>query len=255
MVMNSVDWSAVDAQHRPFRSARTRSRWAIGFIGLVATWMALEVLVISRGFSFADRFGQISLGEYSQWQRNLNTLDGLYLASIVPAAIAFLAWLSRVVDNVPALRVGEPSVTPRWAIAAWFIPLASFIWPYRIVADLWRKVGAGRPGAKAVVAWWILWIGGGLTIRLSSLGPPAETAAALRSTLTTVTVAATGQIVAGILLIWIIRGIERGSRARAAAVASERAAAAGAIPESPVDPDGPVILDPLAVSPIVPETP
>ena len=218
--MEATDWRLVDAQNRArWRSARTRARWAMLFVGLVTLVIGLEVAVFVHGFSFVDRFGRVPLAEVSAWQRNLNTVSGLYLVSIVPAAIAVLAWLSRVVDNIPALTGTDPWVTPRWSIGLWFVPLANFVAPYRIVADAWRRL-AIRPaerGTELVIAWWILWFGGGLVGQfLGRTAGPALTAAAFNSFLTWATGTLIANAVAGFLLIWIIRTIERRSVARAA---------------------------------------
>jgi hypothetical protein len=218
--METTDWHVVDAQNRArWRSARTRARWAMLLVALVTAVIGLEIAVFLHGFSFVDRFGRVPLAEVSAWQRNLNTVTGLYLASIVPAAIAVLAWLSRVVDNIPALTGTDPWVTPRWSIGRWFVPLANFVAPYRIVADAWRRL-ASRPaqrGTELVLAWWILWIGGGLVGQfLSRTAAPAPTPSALSSFLSWATGALVANVVAGILFIWIIRTIERRSATRAA---------------------------------------
>ncbi|HEX2755277.1 MAG TPA: DUF4328 domain-containing protein [Candidatus Limnocylindrales bacterium] len=219
--MEATDWQTIVRQNHPrYRSARRRSHWAMLFIGLATAAIALEILVVARGFSFVEHFGSVTLAEITTWERNLNTVSGLYIASIVPAAIAFLAWQSRVVDNIPALSSTDPWVTPRWSIALWFVPLASFVAPYRIVADAWRRL-AGRPAqrnAGLVLIWWILWLGGGLTNRIvQAFTQPPETAPALSSLLTWITGAAVAQVVAGLLLVWIIVEIERRSADRAAA--------------------------------------
>jgi hypothetical protein len=221
-----------------YRSARRRSRWAILFVGLATGIIGLEILVVAHGFSFVDRFGRVTLAEISTWQRNLNTISGLYYVAIVPAAIASLAWLSRVVDNIPALTGEQPWVTPRWAIALWFVPLASFVAPYRIVADAWRRLAetpAGR-SAAIVAAWWILFLGGGAVNRLiSATVRPAETPAAFSGLLTWITGAAIVQLVAGVLFIWIVRTIERRSTARDAANVVRDAAARLAGDTGPIE--------------------
>ena len=217
--MDRTDWATIDARNRAaFRPSRTRAWFAIVLIAITTAVIALEILIVGRGFSFVERFGSVTLQELALWQRNLNTISGIYLLALIPAAIAYLAWQSRVVDNIPALSGSEPWVTPRWSIALWFIPLANFVAPYRIVADAWRRL-ADRESERrptVVLGWWLLWIGGGVGTRLLIALSQPETAPELNGFLTGISVALAAHVLSGMLLIWIVRELERRIRVRVA---------------------------------------
>jgi hypothetical protein len=111
--------------------------------------------------------------EASNFSKSTTFVVFMYLGAVGVTAIAFLAWLSRTVDNVPALGGGKPSVTPRWSIGWWFIPLANLVKPYQIVRDVHDRM-AMRPasgGGWVVVAWWVLWVLGNVIYGVSTLLP------------------------------------------------------------------------------------
>lgn len=55
-------------------------------------------------------------------------------------AVAPLAWLSRLVENIPALGGGTPTSSPRGAIGWWFVAIAILCRPDRIAADARRRL-------------------------------------------------------------------------------------------------------------------
>ena len=95
------------------------------------------------------------------------------LGTQVITAIAYLGWLSRTVDNIPALRGGRPLVTPRWSIGWWFIPFANLIKPYQIVRDVHDRmaIGASSSGGWIVLAWWLSWVAGRVIAAIAELVP------------------------------------------------------------------------------------
>jgi Domain of unknown function (DUF4328) len=125
-----------------------------GVLGLIAGVHDL------RGVDVFDRAyaGTLTLEQANSWDSLFGTLGSLQLVAIIAVFVAFLAWQSRSVDNVPGLGGGTPIVTPGWSIAWWFIPIANFFQPYRIVADLYRRMGSAGVGVGIVLAWWLLWL-------------------------------------------------------------------------------------------------
>lgn len=145
---------------RPPRSAKLRSWLAIagflltGFFGFLAGVQDLLGLdVFARAFD-----GTLTLEEGNAFDSTMATMGTLQLVAIVIWFITFLAWQSRSVDNVPGLGGGSPVVTPGWSIAWWFVPIANIIQPYRILSDLYRRMGPAGVGAAIVLVWWLLWI-------------------------------------------------------------------------------------------------
>ncbi len=199
-----------------FRGSLTRAKWAMVLVGIATAALLLLVVEAAKGFNLLDHVATTTVDEVEQWQRGVNAAVGLNLITEFVAAIAFLAWLSRVVDNVPALGGGQPNTTPRWAIGWWFVPIASWFKPYQVVADVWRRLATGprEVGTGVLLAWWVLWIGGGLTGNLVPRLAAPTTVDGVRTLLLVVIAAAVAQVMAGILLVRITWEIERRAEAR-----------------------------------------
>ena len=194
----------------PFRSSNTRSRWAMVLVGITSIVLLFQAMVILRGLSLFDDLANATTLEADEWARTLAGLDSFYLLAIIASAVAVLAWLSRAVENVPALGGGMPLHSPRGAIGWWFVPIANLFVPYQIVADLWRRMGAGTGGVSLVVAWWVLWIVGNLGGRvLGSAGASVKSVHDFRVLLMFDAAALAVNVVAGALLMRIIWEIEQ----------------------------------------------
>lgn len=211
----------------PFRPSSVRAKWAMALVGITTAVVAGETLVVLNGFTLIDNIATTTTAEITQWARTLDGSGSLYILVLIPSAIALLAWLSRVVDNVPALGGGEPSVSPRAAIGWWFVPFANFVKPYAIVADVWRRLGAiGSRGPALIIAWWVLWIGGSIAARVLVAMPSPDTISGFKTLLTEMTVTLSSQVLAGGILIWIIWEMEQRVVSRSAALVPVAAAPA-----------------------------
>lgn len=204
----------------PFRSAGTRARIAI--VALVAI-VAQQVFEIVHVLSFdrlvddyiAGVIGDSALAAYDE--RSVNLL-WLYVGIAVVCGITFLAWLSRAVDNAPALGAGTPPRGPRAAIGWWFVPFANLVVPYTIVSDLRRRMAVpdapGR-GVWIVRSWWALWIIQAIAGRLVGALPAGETVDDLRLANTVLIVSDSLTIAAAILAILVIRELQHFEAIRA----------------------------------------
>lgn len=140
---------------------------------------------------------------------------GVYLAAIV----AWLAWLSRTVDNAPDLGFGRPSVSPRWAIAWWFVPFANLVKGYQIVRELYERM---RPAAtwttRAVGTWWLLFLVSGVVGNIAGrywLAESTDTQAELQFGLVLYVWAEAATIASAFAAIEIVRRIQRWADAAA----------------------------------------
>jgi Domain of unknown function (DUF4328) len=189
----------------------------MGFVGLASAgliWAAIQEL---RGLSLLDGSQPIGPADISQWELAVGKANELHLATLIAAAIALLAWLSRVVDDTPALGGGQPLATPRASIVWWFVPIASFVMPFRIVADTWRRLALDAAGMRVAIlgAWWTLWLVGGIVDYAVLWLPAPTTLAGARLQIEVDALALGLQAVAGLLLVVIIREVERRAVARA----------------------------------------
>ena len=114
------------------------------------------------GIDLIDNLATKTDADLTAFDNSTQSLGGAYLLAVVATAVAFLAWLSRAVNNVGALGGGTPLVTPRWSIGWWFVPFANFVMPFRIVKDLDRRMSpADSPPSVMLLGWWWALIVGG----------------------------------------------------------------------------------------------
>ncbi|GAA0240870.1 hypothetical protein GCM10010492_45010 [Saccharothrix mutabilis subsp. mutabilis] len=73
------------------------------------------------------------------------------------AAVLFLVWLWQARANTAH---AEHRFSPEWVVAGWFVPLANFYIPLRVVLDVRRASlpeGGRTRAAVQVWAWWVAW--------------------------------------------------------------------------------------------------
>lgn len=205
------------------RSAASRaiaSQLTLGF-SLVVTTLALILFV--RGIGLIDGLdaGTVSDADILTFESQSAQASGLILLSTLLSAIAFLAWLSRSVENAPLLRLGTPPVSPRWAIGWWFVPILSFWKPFGVVRDLYVRLGGAAAPVGLVSAWWIAWIAGLILDRVAgALVDRATTLDAVRSVFVLGIVAELSLAVAAILAILLVRRMQGWADAHAAQAGS-----------------------------------
>jgi hypothetical protein len=205
------------------RSAATRavaSQLTLGF-SLAATIVALVLFV--RGIGLVDGLdaGTVSDSEILSFESQTAQASGLILLSTLLSAIAFLAWLSRSVENAPLLGLGTPPASPRWAIGWWFVPIMSFWKPFGVVRDLYVRLGGAAAPVGLVSAWWLTWIAGLILDRVSGvMVDRASTLDAVRSVFVLGIVAELSLAGAAILAILLVRRMQGWADARAAQAGS-----------------------------------
>jgi hypothetical protein len=229
-----------------FRSARLRSQIAIGALVLVAL---IDLLELSHYLAFGGLVESYAAG--TSGLSDLRTFDDLTtgiawlnLAALVACGLVYLAWLSRAVENAPAIGAGIPPHGPRGAIGWWFAPFANWFVPYRIVADLHDRLGTASDHGRArvvVLGWWLVYVLSGLLGYLGVLLSFGETLDDVRLEFTAYELTDAVQIVAAILAIVVILRIQRREDARAAVPKQP----GGEVPV-PVPVPIPVPADPLA---------
>jgi len=218
----------------PYRSSARRAR--------VVTWLLAVATILGAAAAVADVYGiglvrqaidgSLTDQEAKRFVDVSTTISVAYLLASLAAAVAFLAWLSRAVENVPALGAGRPSASPRWAIAWWFIPFANLGMPYEVVRELrgrMRREGR-RKHPPLLLAWWFTFVGGEVLLAATAR-MPGDTVEQVSASLTVATIGLALTVSAGVLAILVIRGIERTAVARAAT----RESGAALLPEGSPD--------------------
>lgn len=212
-----------------FRSSRTRAMVAMAALA-VAGVLDLVSVVHLTGFSkLADDVvsGAAGSSEANAFDATTATIGGLFAITLIVCGIAYLAWLSRAVENAPALGAGTPRHSPRGAIGWWFVPFANFVIPYQIVADLHDRLATAIDSDRArplLLGWWLTWLGGNL-IGYGTRFTGSNSIDQLKSAITITMVSDALNLVAAVLAILVIRRILGRETARAGA------------PSTPVTPD------------------
>jgi hypothetical protein len=201
-----------------YRSSWLRARVAITLLAAAVVADAAGTLVDLQGLRLmgAADAGTLTEAEAIAFD-DLNAMIALIqLALYLASAVGVLAWLSRVVENVPPLTGAMPRHSPRAAIGWWFVPFANYVVPYQIVADAVRRLrtNGGDRTERLLLPWWGLWLVasvlGSVLWRL-----PNDTIDDLRVRFTITAVSDGANVAAGILLILIVRAVERSSDTRA----------------------------------------
>jgi lysylphosphatidylglycerol synthetase-like protein (DUF2156 family) len=159
--------TATPAQTPPGFSGRYRRAGRLAqitciLLGVIAFWALLSMIHEGSGQTLVDdiRAGISREKDLATFLQSSGGLARIYLGTAGLCAIAFFAWLSRTVDNLPVLAAGTPSVTPRSAIGWWFVPIVNLVKPYQLMRDLHDRVAIGTStgGGWIVLAWWLAFI-------------------------------------------------------------------------------------------------
>jgi len=194
-----------------YRSSASRAR--------VTSWLLLAnvAIAVAQVLGLLLTVFVLPSAQFNTLAGLLNVLGWIASGAFIATAMAFMAWLSRAIDNVPALGGGTPSASPRWAIAWWFIPFANLGMPYEVVRDLDARMSdqprAGHP--ILLVAWWFTFVG---SVVLSGVAVELGTDTA-RAAITTYAVGLASVVLtaaAAVLAVFVVRRIERAASARAA---------------------------------------
>jgi hypothetical protein len=177
------------------------------------------------GFDLAQRaeLGRVRAGETQSFDNDTARLGLVGLVGLIVTATAWFVWLHRAVSNAWALG-RQTRFTPGWSVGWWFVPFANLVRPYQIVRSLADElVWTDAP----VLWWWASYIGAGAISNIASRIQPTDVAG-FRLFVGSFLAADLLRIVAGVLAIWLIAGIER-----------QMDVVAGAQPTVPPEPQSP----------------
>jgi hypothetical protein len=187
---------------------------ASGSVFVIAI-LTLGVIGLS-GDAAQGSFAIAGAGGYAEVVAAWSLVNGV---TVLLAGAAFLAWQSRSVANVPSLGGGTPRISPGWSIAWWLVPFANMFMPYRSMADLERRTAAGAPRSRLLGTWWVMFIACNVADGLLSFAMTDTTSIDdARALIAVDVIALLGLATSGILGIVVVRGIQRASEARAAAL-------------------------------------
>lgn len=160
----------------------------------------------------------------------LQLLSGLgMLLVFVALVVAFLMWLHRVSKNLPALGNAKQGIeySPGWAAGSFFVPFVNLVVPYKAVREVWQKsdpavrtedefmFSAPSSAPPFLLGWWIFWLASNFMDRIVWRLQDNVTADSLNFVAGVDIVAHGLGIVAAVLAILVVRGIDRRQAERA----------------------------------------
>ena len=225
--MTATGWPQVEVGYRRngtwrspgYRSSRLRSRVLTVGLGLTIATDALLAFMAVQGFGIVDKAAAGMLGSAEAEAYDALVAGWSQASSVLflVTGVALFAWLSRAVENVPPLTGLTPVRSPREAIGFWFAPFLNLVLPVQIVRDtIGRLRTSAEPGAeRLVIPWWLLYIGANAIAMLEIGASQAQTIDGVRTLFAIRLVNEVATVLAGILLVMIVREIERRSSYRA----------------------------------------
>lgn len=224
----------------PFVSGKTK---AMITIGLLLLGIVISIVSIILGFYLTVFQPQGAyIGGIDSAEVGLGTfiigLQGLTLVSELPiiilTVIFFLIWLHHATKNLDALdAVGDYS--PGWAVGWWFIPFANLVVPYRVVKDVWEKSDPNiieetdywhsfSPGLL-FGGWWAFWLLSRFVGRASGIyANKLETTEQWFVLTKIIMVFDFLSVIAALLCILIVLGIDKRQEARSKGLNSSESA-------------------------------
>jgi len=201
-----------------YRSSWLRARIVVALLAAAVAMDAIGTLLDLQGLRLvaAAEAGTLTDAEAIAFDDLNGKVAIIQLVLYLASAVGVVAWLSRVVENIPPLTGRTPQRGPRAAIGWWFVPIASYVVPYRIVSDAVRRLRTtdGEGAERLLLPWWALWLVG--TMLGSVLWRlPSDTLDELWARFAITAVSDGAYVVAGILLILIVRAVEQRSDSRA----------------------------------------
>lgn len=217
-----------EAVIQPQRAIRGLARALVAML-----WVSIACAGLAAG-AFANRISVVSDIQSVGYAepgaaRDSDTYVRLTSIALLGASLVILTllitWMWRVAKNAEGLGRTNTRWTPGWTIGGWFVPFANLVIPASVMVDLWkgsdpaippddpswRKV----PRSPFILAWWVAWLGASI-LRLA-VRPGNQDAlnyvAPLKRSDTADLIAMVLTMIAGFLLVHIVRGITDRQRA------------------------------------------
>jgi hypothetical protein len=154
---------------------------------------------------------KVSASDVTQTYHRQVVLNRWFTASFIAAGVVFLIWLYRAASNARA--VGRFSDSPGLAVGGWFIPFANLVLP---VVAVFRLMRASRPEPHRLLigTWWAMYVvGSGVGLVGASVGRSGSSLADIHRADALWVWSEMARIVAGVLLVIIVRLITAGQQA------------------------------------------
>lgn len=124
----------------PFASLRTPARWLYSLLGafMVATLLAMAADGNLMGVANRDSTGYVAYSDVEAAEVLYGAAKFLQILLLLAIPGFFIWWTRRATCNVPALGAARPDFSPGWAVGWWFVPIAAWFQPFRVIRQAWR---------------------------------------------------------------------------------------------------------------------
>ena len=162
-------------RYRSLAGLTTALTWLLGASILSALALAIACgNRLSKVNAFDDNRSFSTLSDVSDADDLVSAMASILGVITIAIFVVFIVYLYRASKNTELWDTRSRTWTPGWTIAGWFIPLANFVIPALVVADIWRRTpepASGREGGRSnsagiVWLWWVLFVIGFVGSRL-----------------------------------------------------------------------------------------
>jgi len=186
--------------------------------------LLLEAGTLASRFSHRARLPRVTAGapvldaQAAAPDARDRAIATLRLAALLGTGIVWLIWLCGAYRNLALVGSKRSRFTSRQAVGYWFIPFVNLVWAYQVMKDLWlrsesmndRDAYDDLPAPALLSTWWGMsctW--GVLEPVIAAIAPSARTPLELTNVSDMALVGSAVGIVAVVLAIRVVRGIDQ----------------------------------------------
>ena len=147
-----------------YRSPRGRADFTMLLLGIYIILVAVIIVMTLSQISLLNGMRSSGIMTPQDIHDSLRlhfVMAILYVVTFVAVVVAFLRWMYRVSTNLRTLGVEGQRYSHRAAVFWWFVPIAWFWMPYRVLREIYQ--GSQPVAARthpAFTTWWWLWLAG-----------------------------------------------------------------------------------------------
>jgi hypothetical protein len=140
----------------PVRAIGLAAAAAVGLTVLAYAAVSLSPLI---GRALAERAASAGDTDQLLYAAIVETVLGLaHLAVFLTAIVLVIIWFYRARKNLDAFPGAGPTMSNGWAIAGWLVPFANFVVPCRVMANIARDSLWRTRTPPLVGIWWSAWL-------------------------------------------------------------------------------------------------
>jgi hypothetical protein len=224
-----------DSRYVPLES---RASWAKGLLLLAGV---VDLVAVLTGYALYKLVangpsGTVTLEQFEHAEDRHALVGMIQMGVYLVAAVVFIRWFYRAYANLPAVGIDGLGHRTGWAIGAWFVPIASLVWPKRIADEIWKGSDPSltpdgsedwRRGKIPTFfsLWWLTFIASGILVGAGSrLYTGAETFSDLEFALLLELIGDVFGVLSGVLAYVVVDRTSERQQARATIVATWQSA-------------------------------